>query len=424
VGTSLPQASLNREISQQGFRLPESPKSFHISEPPDLIYLWKQLIKGETSTEHIFSCLTNVSAPYGLEIDMTGGCNLTCPYCIYGENFRKDSPALSLPRIFELIDESLAAGVKVITLTGKEPFLSPKTLDVLQHLSVRKTAYEFRFGCITNGTVANRYLDRLKECAPDFLDVSLDGSLSMNDQIRGEGSFSQAVSFLKQCAATLGTELSISSVLQPGVPDGLWELYEDMAPLIKNYNVSPLIPTPRFQNVLSRADCVRFAEKMLSFLEASPHALNIHFNVYSYYIKDLLEGGLVDFRKLKQHPAGYLSVTETIGRSRLAWLIYPFPLEFWRYVRISYDGYYLGGCAFVMDADYRRFAVGNIQGSSFQTLFQQSLQPGSFLHELVRGWENHECASKKCFPFCLGFNNGFNVLTAGNFGKKYPQCGE
>ena len=83
-----------------------------------------------------------------------------------------------------------------ITLTGGEPFVRPDFLSLLETIRARG---EFGFSILSNGTLMDLELvGVLQRLAPGYVQVSVEGSKVTHDQIRGAGSFEQAVSGIQK----------------------------------------------------------------------------------------------------------------------------------------------------------------------------------------------------------------------------------
>ena len=82
-----------------------------------------------------------------------------------------------------------------INFTGGEPFLKADFLQLLENTANRKL---FSFGILTNGfLLPSELLTKLKKLQPKFIQISLEGKQEINDRIRGEGAYKQAVKAIK-----------------------------------------------------------------------------------------------------------------------------------------------------------------------------------------------------------------------------------
>jgi MoaA/NifB/PqqE/SkfB family radical SAM enzyme len=100
------------------------------------------------------------SAPYVVEIDPTTACNLQCPECISGGLLNKGS--LDGDVLAETIDSLASMGTKaVIFIGGGEPMAHPRFSDLVR----RAHRGGIKVGITTNGTLIDRHLAAVAECA-------------------------------------------------------------------------------------------------------------------------------------------------------------------------------------------------------------------------------------------------------------------
>ncbi|MFQ5412848.1 MAG: radical SAM protein [Phycisphaerae bacterium] len=123
-------------------------------------------------------------------------CNLRCHHCFISCSPENDKfRFLSLDTCLRRLEESKPLGVKEYYFTGGEPFANPAMCDILEHTLAYGPAT-----VLTNATLFRpTTLDRLEAMAAASMysleiRVSLDGyTAEMNDPIRGEGTFDQAM---------------------------------------------------------------------------------------------------------------------------------------------------------------------------------------------------------------------------------------
>ena len=141
-------------------------------------------------------CLTTTK--FVLQWHITHKCNLRCKHC-YQEEY---SSTLTMEDCTKVINDFVALlksklQVGHINITGGEPLASPILFDLLDLID--KTNLIVSFGILTNGTLLTEALtERLSKYKKlSFVQISLDGTKEVHDQIRGEGSFNRAVNGLK-----------------------------------------------------------------------------------------------------------------------------------------------------------------------------------------------------------------------------------
>jgi AdoMet-dependent heme synthase len=123
-------------------------------------------------------------------------CNIACAHCFNssGPNVRTFG-SLTLEQVQAELETAVRLGVKEVFFTGGEPFLHPQLIDMLA-LALERAPTTV----LTNGTlITDRVAGRLAEIelASRYtleVRVSLDGyTEEMNDAIRGQGVFRQAM---------------------------------------------------------------------------------------------------------------------------------------------------------------------------------------------------------------------------------------
>lgn len=134
-------------------------------------------------------------APKVVDIELTFRCNLKCKICpqeLYkskqdGTPLPQKSEEITLAELKATIDDLARMGVKVITLTGGEPFLRNDIIEIVSYIKTKGV------GCniLTNGMLINSQIAALLVKAKvDTITFSLDGPREIHDQVRGvKGSF-------------------------------------------------------------------------------------------------------------------------------------------------------------------------------------------------------------------------------------------
>lgn len=143
--------------------------------------------------------------PESITLFLTHRCNLRCKMCgQWGEGgvTKKEGAdfvrrELPLPDLERFIDD-VAVFRPNITLFGGEPFLHPGAVELIGHIKSRG----MHCLVISNGYLALDLADRLVAAGLDELNVSLDGSRELHDEIRGmPGLFDRIMTGLQKVAA-------------------------------------------------------------------------------------------------------------------------------------------------------------------------------------------------------------------------------
>ena len=92
-----------------------------------------------------------LDSPVQLDIELNGGCNMACPFCLHGYGNIRPNTLLPIERYKELIDEAIAFGIRGLKLNYiNEPMLRA---DLEQCISYAKTAGMLNVYLVTNGTL-------------------------------------------------------------------------------------------------------------------------------------------------------------------------------------------------------------------------------------------------------------------------------
>ena len=131
------------------------------------------------------------SGKFILQWHITHACNLRCAHC-YQKDYAEQTSDEDLITILEKYDDYLRENDLRghIFLTGGEPLTHPGFFDLLRAINQRGIP----FTVLTNGTLIDkRAARRFAWFRPDCVQISLDGTRSFHDAIRGEGSFQLAL---------------------------------------------------------------------------------------------------------------------------------------------------------------------------------------------------------------------------------------
>ena len=133
-----------------------------------------------------------LSAPLGVELEITSACNLRCKHCFqgdYSESFMSSEKAKWI--IGVLADQD----VFEVSLIGGEPFRHPELFSILGYCVSRDMA----INVVTNATLlSDEIIARLAAIHRLVLLVSLDGVGAIHEKIRGRGSFSKTDAALRK----------------------------------------------------------------------------------------------------------------------------------------------------------------------------------------------------------------------------------
>ncbi|MDX6404657.1 MAG: uncharacterized protein QOH70_2112 [Blastocatellia bacterium] len=150
---------------------------------------------------------------YTVGIDTNAICNLSCGYCYLDAYNPTTAPQYADLKYFrKALSQITEKGVDLVALVGKEPFADDRGIELLRFLDeLSLSGADFRYGVVTNGTLIDRYIERLPRSLA-YIDISLDGPEEINDNVRGVGVFKRAGRNMRALVER-GYEVWTSSVL-------------------------------------------------------------------------------------------------------------------------------------------------------------------------------------------------------------------
>ena len=151
--------------------------------------------------------------PDVVSLEVTTHCNLRCLNCFaHADGLGLGAMSLDLAR--NVVDEAARLGFTRLSLTGGEPLLWPHLFELLDFAGERG----FDFVLInTNGSLLDEARCRRLAAYGAMLELScsLNGAAAWHDQVRGRGSYGQAVAGI---TAALGQGLAVSLYTVVGRP--------------------------------------------------------------------------------------------------------------------------------------------------------------------------------------------------------------
>ncbi|MFV0424073.1 MAG: GTP 3',8-cyclase MoaA [Bacilli bacterium] len=100
-------------------------------------------------------------------ISLLSNCNLQCKYC-FSEEFK--STRLATGDVYKILRGLKKLNFKKVRFTGGEPLMHPDIIEILEY-----AVLNFRdVGITTNGTLLDKYLDKLKVLGLKRINISID----------------------------------------------------------------------------------------------------------------------------------------------------------------------------------------------------------------------------------------------------------
>jgi len=185
--------------------------------------------------------------PYGrfrnVYLYITEACQLRCEHCYMGERLDR---ALKMPlsQIVATLQTWRQMGGSKLTILGGEPTLHPNYVDAIRF--ARRLGYEH---VITTTNAQAPALKKFGQLEPDdfaYVQVSLDGGCpATHDQIRGEGTFAQALATTSELTGRGFDTRIICTVNQTNREDALnlLEIADDLGASLVKFHVFSTIGT-------------------------------------------------------------------------------------------------------------------------------------------------------------------------------------
>lgn len=187
IGAFILDCRLNKEVSIDDIAR-RIATNYGISESrarDDIILFFNEVREEVVPREFNAIEQEQLSAPLGVELEITSACNLRCKHCFqsdYSESF------MSAEKACEIIGILAENGVFEVSLIGGEPFRHPELFSILEYCDSRDMAINI----VTNATLlTDETIEKLAVMRRLVLLVSLDGIGNTHDAIRGKGSFAK-----------------------------------------------------------------------------------------------------------------------------------------------------------------------------------------------------------------------------------------
>ena len=131
-----------------------------------------------------------IKVPLAVSWTLTFRCNQRCLYCAI---WKRDCYEMTTSEVLSRMAEFIKLGTKWISFTGGEPLLRDDLGEFIG-FAKEKGAY---VSVSSNGVLVPEKIEQLR-CV-DRIKLSMDGSRSVHDYIRGQGSFDKAMQAIEIC---------------------------------------------------------------------------------------------------------------------------------------------------------------------------------------------------------------------------------
>lgn len=258
------------------------------------------------------------------------GCNLRCSFCDLWEGKEQ----LPLDVVHPILDDAVEIGTKVLVITGGEPLLHRDVFSIISAAKSRGLSVNMT----TNGTLIEKYWDRVSVAPLDSLSFSIDGLEEVHDQLRGQkGAFVKTIAAIKRVRAELSVSCSIYFVATNENVHQLIDVFELACSLGCSFDFWPVNDAPELY--ITKPKDVQKWEEAVSYI--ANRSQKVYNNRAFYH-----DGMRYHARLQEGKPVRCLGLIDQYG--------------------ITYDGWLLPCCVWGKD----ELRVGNVLETPLRTLWK------------------------------------------------------
>ena len=210
-----------------------------------------------------------------LALEITSRCNYNCIHCFNAVDNERLHAEMSFSQVEQVLDGAQAAGVNAVLLTGGEPLMHPRFLDIVAAVYERGM---FVFEINTNGRfLTPELLDNIAALGykPE-IKISFDG-VGYHDWMRAcPGAEADALRAIKLCVSKgfpVRVQLNFNRKNRESILPSL-ELLDGMG--VERARVIPTVPSVRWE-MNAQGQCLEWEEYLAAFLEiAAAYARGQH----------------------------------------------------------------------------------------------------------------------------------------------------
>lgn len=398
-----------------------------------LLQDWQNLGSKIISGERLFQLFAQNAKPKQLEIGIGNTCGLECKQCFLGyEAGKMNDSLIPMPRLLDSITEFVSLGTRIICATDRDALTPVRSIPLFEHLQELRTRHvDLKFGGVTNGLAIHKFADDLARIKLDYLDISIDGMRKEHDAMRGLGTYDLTLENLRtaikrQVADRIMVSTTLTRFNSHSIIDLICHL--SIKEEVQWFNVAPLMAVKMQDYQLGKSDIPDFLTDLfgrLAWLKPQK-PLTIYLEIPSYggaFLPSLIESRWLNPQEIRQDSYGHLYQDIPVNDLIKVVLRPELIPEYWRHtLRISADGFVIGGCEALTQTNYHQFAVGNIKEESARAVYEKAIAVGSPFHKMMTAYDYSECRNKACFQHCLGGDSLLAKAVYGSYHVKDPNC--
>ena len=163
-----------------------------------------------------------------MRISITDRCNLRCKYCMpQGIQQVSMNELLTYEEIETVCREAVKLGIRKFKITGGEPLVRKECTSLIR--KIKEISGVEQVTLTTNGILLKEHLDAFLLAGLDAVNVSLDTLEEKRfEEITGFTGLRSVLSAI-DAALECGLRVKVNTVLQPGINDGEWNRFVELA---------------------------------------------------------------------------------------------------------------------------------------------------------------------------------------------------
>ena len=412
------------------YRATSDKRGFNI----DAVRQWYEVGHRLTTGFDLYWEFVQQAKPVQLEIGIGNTCGLECQHCFLGYSsgamVQELTPLSQLMATTTTLVKTL--GTRMICVSDRDALTPKRSIPYFNHLAQLRRQYpNLKFGGITNGLAIHHYVHDLQQIKLDYLDISIDGPRYEHEQFRGVGKFDLVLGNLRLALKhQIAERIMVATTLTRFNDDAIIRLITQFIQEedVQWFDVSPLMAVKMQKYQLREDDLVVFLDSLTKILAPiqPAHPVTIFVEIPAYcasFLPALVHKEWLVPERIYQDCYGHLYqdilVNDTITLTLRPELI----PEYWRHtLRITADGYVIGGCESLTQKDYEQFAIANIQSESIASIYQRAILPDSPFYHMMLSYDRSYCRDKPCFTHCLGGDSLLAKAVYNSYVQKDPNC--
>jgi sulfatase maturation enzyme AslB (radical SAM superfamily) len=301
-------------------------------------------------------------------------CNLNCKHCYYG-NTQLKRKYLTQKDWYSIIENAIANGIKHFHFSGRESLLNSDIFSILQLLSDNKEKYQLYYGLITNGvSVEKEIYENLLSTNIDYIEFSIDGTKSIHNDLRGNGTFEKLINTLTYLAPNdkINTSTTISNFNINVVRD-LINLLSDIG--IKKMLFAPLKFVGNAKNnkidTISSNDLISFIEMIVDWvsqMDGKQPKINLKFCLDEHYSRFFIKKKTFIQDKLELLLEKDLPIFWDFDDNIIELALRILYIPYLQQIAITSDGFLMPFAADIHRKNYYKHSLCNINDGTFEEI--------------------------------------------------------